>query len=305
MKTLDSRIGYAELSLAQICLSINIIFGKVLAPIYPIAGLLALRFFIGSGIIAVYLVLSSTEIHSEIKKMKKAEWVILLLKAICGGFLFNILTLHGLQYTTAMQTSIVHSTLPAFVALFSFLILKEVLTKRKLVSIALCIFGILLLSIKDAAVPEKPELHGLFFVFIALIPAALFTIFSKMINTSLKPLTAVMFMNVINTFLFLPLMLREDCTLFYTASILEWLKIFIYSISGSLLFFIFWYKGVARTTASTASLFIGIMPISTSIFSYFFLQEPLSIFELFGMLAVLASIFIGTLQASFLRSQKV
>ena len=306
MKKLDLRIGYVELSLAQICLSINIIFGKMLAPVYPIAGLLALRFFIGFSIIALYLVLpSTTEIYSEIKRMRKTEWVILFLKAVCGGFLFNVLTLYGLQYTTATQTSIVHSTLPAFVALFSFLILKEVLTKQKLFSIGLCVFGILLLSIKNAAIPDESELYGLFFVFLALVPASLFTIFSKMINTSLKPLTAVMLMNLINTFLFLPLMLREECALFYTASVLEWLKIFIYSVSGSLLFFIFWYRGVARTTASTASLFIGITPITTSLFAYCFLQEPLSIFELFGMLSVMASIFIGTLQPSFFRSQKV
>ena len=304
VKTLGPKTGYAELSLAQLCLSINIIFGKMLAPIYPIAGLLFLRFFIGFSIIAIYLVLSPVEIYSEIKKMRKTEWLILFLKALCGGFLFNILTLYGLQYTTATQTSIMNSTLPAFVALFSFLILKEVLTKRKILSIGLSVFGILLLSIRDVALPDESELYGLFFVFLALIPGSLFTIFSKMINASLKPLTAVMLMNLINTFFFLPLMLREECALFYTTSIVEWLKIFIYSISGSLLFFIFWYRGIARTTASTASLFIGITPISTGLFAYFFLPEPLSIFDLFGMLCVIASIFIGALQPSFLRSQR-
>jgi drug/metabolite transporter (DMT)-like permease len=304
MKTLDPRIGYVELSLAQLCLSVNIILGKMLAPIYPIVGLLALRFLIGFSILAFYLAFNLTEIYSEIKKMKKTEWVILSLKALCGGFLFNILTLHGLQYTTATATGIVNSTIPAFVALFSFLILKEVLTKRKMLSIGLTVFGILLLSIGDIAAPAENELYGLCFVSLAVIPASLFIIFSKMINASLKPLSAVMLMNLINTFLFLPLAFQEEWIIFSAASILEWLKILIYGISGSLLFFVFWYRGVARTTASTAALFIGITPISTSLFAYFFLPEPLSIFDLFGMLCVIVSIFIGALQPSFWQTQR-
>jgi drug/metabolite transporter (DMT)-like permease len=304
MKIADAKIGYVELFIAQLCLSINIIFGKMLAPVFPVSGLLALRFFIGFSILALYLASTPTEIYSEIKKMKKTEGITLILKALCGGFLFNILTLHGLQYTTATATGIVNSTIPAFVALFSFLILKEVLTKRKMLSIGLTVFGILLLSIGDTTASGENDLYGLFFVSLAVIPAALFTIFSKMIAASLKPLTAVMLMNLINTLLFLPLVIREEWALFVTASLWEWGKIFIYSVSGSLLFFIFWYRGVARTTANTAALFIGVTPISTSLFAYFFLTEPLSICNLLGMLGVIASIFIGASQYSFFRAHR-
>lgn len=294
------NIGYLELTLAQIFLSVNIIFGKMLASHYPIMGLLTLRFLMGFSVLAVYLAFSAKQTATEIKALKKMEWLILLIKAFCGGFLFNILTLYGLQSATATDTGIVHSTIPGFVALFSCLILRERLTTVQLFALLLTVCGILLLSVPDMNVIGISEMRGLIFIFLSVIPASLFTIFSKMINASLKPLTAVMLMNFVNTLLFFPLALQENWGAVSTISFVEWLKILTYCISGSLLFFIFWYKGIARVTASTAALFIGIMPISTALIAYSLLSESLSVFDIFGMLCIVASIYIGTLKISLI-----
>nr|MDQ2994318.1 DMT family transporter [Pseudomonadota bacterium] len=191
----NAKIGYIELTLAQLFLSINTIFGKILVPNYPIFSLLTLRFFLGFSVLGIYLAFTKTKIRTELKAMKKSDWTVLALKALCGGFLFNFLILYGLQYTTATVTGIMSSTLPAFVALFSFIILKEKLSVTQLIAIALTGLGILLLSIGDYTAPESKDLYGLFFIALAMIPAALFTIFSKMINASLKPLTAILLMN--------------------------------------------------------------------------------------------------------------
>lgn len=294
MKLSSYKIGYVELTLAQLCLSVNVIFGKILATDYPIPCLLMLRFLIGFSILAVYLAFSPKQVYTEIIKLRQSEWLIIFLKALCGGFLFNILTLHGLQYTTATTTSILQSSIPAFVVIFSLLILKERLTERKILSVVLTVFGILMMSIKDLSGLADNRLYGLLLVLLAVIPGALFTIFSKMINSAVKPLTAVMLMNFINMLFFLPLALQENWILFTTASLLAWLQIFVYSVTGSLLFVIFWYRGVARIAVSTAALFIGVMPIGTSVLAYFFLHESLSAFEIVGMALILAAIYVGT-----------
>jgi drug/metabolite transporter (DMT)-like permease len=292
-------LSYIELSLAQLFLGFNVIFGKLLAPVFPIATLLALRFFIGFTFIALYLGLTSfSELCLEVKRLKRSNWTILFLQAGCGGFLFNILTLYGLQYTTATVTSIISSTIPAFVGLFSFLILKEKLTKGKTFAILLTIIGILLLSFRNVVFNfESKELYGLFFVLLAIIPASLFTIFAKMSeNTLLRPLTVTLIINLINLVLFCPMAMNDEWSLFFQASSLEWLEILIYSVSGSLLFFVFWYRGLKYTTANTAALFVGVMPISTCMLAYFFLNEVFSWFDMLGMTFVIVSILIGTLE---------
>lgn len=300
MSRISSRIGYLQLSLAQVCLGINIILGKILTSTYPFLQLLALRFLIGFIIIAFWLCYRfSTQDYEEIKGLPKRAWIILFLQALCGGFLFNLLTLYGLQYATATVTGIVHSTLPAFVAFFSYIILNETLTSRKIFSILLTVIGILLLTVDNITILSDPTgLLGLCVVFLAIIPGALFIVFSKMMVRSLQPFTTTALINLFNAVLFFMLVFNQQWTVFFNASLIEWGRILLYSGSGSVLFFIFWYKGLARTTASTAALFIGIMPISTSVLAYFFLEEMISWCEILGMLCVLLSIYVGALQTA-------
>jgi drug/metabolite transporter (DMT)-like permease len=300
MNRLTFNIGYIELSLAQFCLGINIVLGRILAPTCPILLLLSIRFLIGFGIIAIYLYFrSATQVYQEVKGLQKGDWIVLFLQALCGGFLFNTLTLYGLQYTSATTASIVNSTIPAFVALFSFFILKEALTKHKVFAISLAIIGILLLSIGNATLPTSAiDLLGILCIFLAIIPGALFIVLGKMLKTSVNVLTVTAFINLFNTLLFFPLAFNRGLTLFINHSYTTWFQIFLYGISGSILFFIFWYRGLVRVTANTAALFVGIMPISTTILAYFILDESLSGFEVLGMCCVVVSIFIGTLNSS-------
>ncbi len=297
MNRLAFNIGYIELSLAQFCLGINIILGRMLAPTCPILLLLLIRFLIGFNIVAIYLCFrSARQLYQEVKELQRRDWVVLFLQALCGGFLFNTLTLYGLQYVNATTASIVNSTIPAFVALFSFLILKEVLTRYKMFAISLASIGILLLSIENTTLPTSSiDLFGVLCIFLAIIPGALFIVLGKMLKASLNPLTVTAFINLLNALLFFPLVFNRGLTFNY--SWVTWFQIFLYGISGSVLFFVFWYRGLALVTANTAALFVGIMPISTSILAYFILDESLSGFEVLGMFCVIVSIFIGTLNS--------
>lgn len=293
------NIGFLELSLAQFFLGINILLGRILSPICPIVLLLAIRFFIGFSTIALIWQCcgSFKKTYDEIRGLQKADWVILFFQALCGGFLFNILTLYGLQYTNATTASIINSTIPAFVALFSFLLLKEVLTKNKAFAISLTIIGILLLSLKQANLAvNSVNFWGELCVFLAIIPGALFIVLGKMLKTSVSPFTTTALVNLFNAFLFFSLVFYERSTMFFIHSWTVWLQVLIYSLSGSVLFFVFWYRGLAKVAANTAALSVGLMPIFTSILAYFILNESLSTYDILGFLCITSSIFIGMLK---------
>jgi drug/metabolite transporter (DMT)-like permease len=301
MKLSKITIGYIELSLAQIFLSVNIIVGKILAPICPIFSLLTFRFFVGFSILSVCLYFAGfwQQIYSEIKRLEKHDWILLFLQSLFGGFLFNVLILYGLQRTNAIITSIINSTTPIFVALLSFLVLKETLSKTKIMAILLAVLGILLLGIKSVNLPDRgTELLGLLFVFLSTISAAVFIVLSKMSSVSINPLTNIMSINLLNAFLFLPLALNNEQGLSLDYPLLRWIQIMVYGISGSVLFFVLWYRGLRSVTANTAALFIGIMPISTSLFAFLFLKESVSRLEALGVLCVITSLYIGLARQS-------
>lgn len=291
--------GFLELSVAQFFLGIHILLGRILAPTCPIVLLLAIRFFIGFSTIAIMWQYGGAfkKTYHEIRGLQKSDWVILCLQALCGGFLFNILTLYGLQYTNATTASIINSTTPAFVALFSFLLLKEVLTKNKAFAISLTIIGILLLSLKqDHSAVNSVHFWGELCVFLAIIPGALFIVLGKMLKTAVSPFIVTALVNLLNTFLFFSLAFYERSTMFFNHSWTVWLQILLYSLSGSVLFFVFWYRGLAQVTANTAALSVGLMPIFTSTLAYFILNESLSTYDILGFFCITSSIFIGMLK---------
>ena len=65
--------------------------------------------------------------------------------------MFTLLMLNGVQRTSAVAAGVITSTIPAVVALFSWLILKERPNGRALISIALAIVGVVVINSRSGA----------------------------------------------------------------------------------------------------------------------------------------------------------
>lgn len=294
-------VGYLELSFAQFCIGANINLLKVLIPHFPIYYLLMFRFFIGFVLTGIYLTCTQfNKTQTECKTITGRDGSVLFFQALCGGFLFNILTVYGLQYTTATVTGIINSAVPALVAIFSFFILKEKLTTHKSFAIVLCVLGIGILSLGklEGFGEGNNELLGISLIIVSIIPEALFTILAKLLKNPLSPIVTTVVIQLINALLFLPLVIMShELTFIQQVPALVWFQMLLYGTSGTL-FFVFWYRGLTHISANTAALFMGIMPISTSVIAYMFLGEVLNLYDMLGMLCVLGSLFFGTRQRS-------
>lgn len=292
-----SYLGYFELSLAQSCIGINIILGKILTPEIPIFSLLLLRFTLGFFLVGSYQILKNPDlIHHELKALLFKDWLNIFAQALCGGFLFNVLILYGLEHVTATATGIINSAVPALVMIFSLLILREKLTLRMGIAIALCVFGIAILGL-GKAIPDdsnQNELLGIMLVLSAIIPEALYTILAKLLKKAPSPLTTTLLINFFNMILFIPLAITAGWE--QNSDITAWImfQIFLYGLSGGVLFFLCWSRGLMHVSANTAALFTGIMPISTCILAYFSLHEIPGWEDFIGMSFVIVSIIVGT-----------
>lgn len=290
-------LGYVELSLAQCCIGINIILGKILIAETPIFALLLLRFTLGFILIGSYQLFGNFSlVCTELRALSPKDGIIIFAQALCAGFLFNVLILYGLERTTATVTGIINSAVPALVAVFSFIILREKLTLRIGIAILLCVVGIAVLGLGKAIPTDsnQNEVLGIFLVLAAIVPEALFTVLAKLLKKPPSVLTMTLLVNFFNMILFIPFAIHAEWSQIQNASLLTISQIFLYGLTGGVLFFVFWYRGLARISANTAALFMGIMPISTCILAYFSLNETLGWDDLTGMILVVTSIMIGT-----------
>jgi drug/metabolite transporter (DMT)-like permease len=290
-------LAYIELTFAMIFLGVMVVTGKVLVASISIFLLLGIRFFIGFVFFSGYLYWQEKSLkitYTEPPPLTRKEYLILFLQALFGGFLFNVFMLYGLKLSTASATGILTSTTPVFTTLLAFIFLREKITHRKLLAIVIAVIGVAIVNINtgDTSI-LKWNLIGNFFIILAVISGAFLTIYIKKIAHRVTALGMSLVFNLFSALLFFPLALWE---IFYLPSIHIDMKtcflILIYTISGSIIFTLLWNKGVSKINASTASLFTGIMPISTVILAYTFLSETITVYQLIGMIAILLAIYL-------------
>ena len=75
-------------------------------------------------------------------------------------------------------------------------------------------------------------------------------------------------------------------------TVADWVALFYLGFFGTVLGFVWYYQGIQRIGAMKAGVFINFVPISAIVFSFFILNEPLSLSLLFGAAIVLSGLYL-------------
>ncbi len=283
---------YMSLALAMALVGGNIAVGKSVVEEVPLFVFMMVRGIVAVGVLYPWM----RVVNKEVIPQDKFIWRELFLQSFLGIFLFSIFMLLGVGYTTAVSAGIITSTIPAVVAVLSWVILKEKLSAMTCLAIALAVGGVALTNLSNADDSGSTALLGGALVMLAVVMEALFTIFAKRLSGRLSPVQLATGVNIVSLLLFLPFgiwqCLETDLSLIPTEA---WLMMVYYALTASVLSFYFWYWGVARVPASTAGLFTAVMPVSAALAGIFFLSETFSLMQATGMAAVLAAIAVGTM----------
>ena len=135
------RAGF-DLGLAMVLVGSSVVAGKVIIQIFPVHLASFLRYLIA---LLVLLPLAFKEI-SQLKNVSRSDWKKIILMSFCGQVAFSLFLLWGLMLTTASDAGLITGTTPAWVALVAWLVLKEKMTRRVVLGVAMSLAGILLIS---------------------------------------------------------------------------------------------------------------------------------------------------------------
>jgi len=228
--------------------------------------------------------------------IRKQDWVILFFQSLAGIFLFGIFLLYGLKFTTAAEAGVITSTTPAMVGLISFLFLKEKLTWNNGLGLALAIMGIMALNAAGTTAGVERGLNpwlGNLLIFGAVVGEALFITLGKVISGRMSPLAVSTIVSLLGLLMFLPPAIYEGLSFDFAAlNLIDWLLILYFGLVVTVVAFILWYFALAQVPASTAAVFSGVLPISAVMLSYIVLKEAFLWSHLFGLLCVLAAIYL-------------
>src|SRR5687767_10546883 len=150
-------VAYGCLALSMALVGSYVALSKPLAAAIPVFLLAWLRFGIGGTAMLHWLRRPANE-----PPMTARTRRLLFLESFLGNFLFSICMLFGVSLTSAVSAGVIMASIPAAVAILSWLFLRERIAPRVWGAVACAAFGIALLAAgkaegrSGAASPDAP-----------------------------------------------------------------------------------------------------------------------------------------------------
>ncbi len=313
MSTTTQRLtAFLALALSMSLVGSYVALSKPLVHAFPVFLLAWMRFGIGGLAMPHWLKAPPTEpvMTASVKKL-------LFLESLLGNFLFSIFMLYGVSMTSAVSAGVVMASIPAVVALLSWLILRERIGLRIWLAIACAAVGIALFSLSKAelsvqATPgidgdssHKNMLLGNFLVFCAVLCEAAYAVIGKKLTGTLTPKRITAIINLWGFVLTAPMgMYLAWHFEFRAVSAGSWTLLVFYSLAASVWTVWLWMTGLKTVPAAKAGVFTVMLPISAALVGVFALGEPLRGLQLLAFGICLVGVILATLPSrSELRSR--
>ncbi|OLL32541.1 EamA family transporter [Burkholderia sp. SRS-W-2-2016] len=275
----------------------NVGIGKSIVAFVPVPLFALLRFVIAMAVLWPLLRIA------KLRRVKRDEWINLFLQALFGTFGFTLLMLNGVARTSAVAAGVITSTIPAVVALLSWLILKERPDGRALASIGLAIAGVVVINLahsgQDAsAAAGASSLAGNLMVLGAVGCESLYIILSRRLTQTLAPIDICAYTHLFGLLLMLPLGAGALAQFDYRAVPSSvWMLVLWYGLSASIFSFWLWMKGIRHVPGSLAGVFSAVLPVAAALYGIVFLGERPTLAHGIALACVVAGIGLASLKA--------
>jgi drug/metabolite transporter (DMT)-like permease len=290
-------LPYLQITGAMIIVGSNIVAGKLISNSLPLFIASTLRFALASAL----LLLLVLRVEKQFPRIMKKDLFGIFLLSFFGNFLYSIFLLYGLKLTSATESGIISGTAPVVTVVLSYVFLHERLGQKKIFGLLLVILGIVIINLSgDASSGEMHSVVGDLLIGGSVIGEALWTIFGKTVSPKVSPLVLAALTTFCGFLLFLPFGIVQAIGFpFQSLPASGWLVVVYYGSVGTVGAYLLWYQGMPKVPASTAGMFVGMMPVSTVILSYVLLKEPFLWAHVLGILCVLAALVCITVDTRF------
>jgi drug/metabolite transporter (DMT)-like permease len=290
------RQPYILLTLTPLFWAGNAVIGRVVVDVVPPAMLSEIRW---AGALLLFLPFAWREL--------RAEWPIILrslpilaLLAFTGLTSFNTILYWALQYTTAINTSLLQSAMPLVIGLWSLALFADPLRRMQYAGLVLSLAGVAAVITQG----EPARLVTLDFNrgdVAMLVAVALYSLYSTVLRKR-PPISARSFLAV--TMAMAVVMLAPavavEATIVPTAmpqSPAVWLAIAYMIVFPSLLAYAFFTRGVELIGANRAGPFFHLIPLFAAILEVVFLGERLALYHGIGAAFILGGVALASRKA--------
>lgn len=226
---------------------------------------------------------------------KEDIWRLFMLSLI-GYVIYQLCFIHGVNLTTAGNSSLILATTPIFVALLSSVLGIEKVERKIWGSIALSFIGILLITLGGEQTPTLTDqsLIGDLLIFAGTFCWSTYTVLSKPLLQKYSPIQLVTLTMIIGTppliIISIPSLKEQSWA---SISSQGWLCL-IYSFLFSLAIgYVLWYRGISRIGSARTSLYQNLTPVIALTIAWFFLHETMTPLQILGTALIFVSLYLA------------
>lgn len=227
----------------------------------------------------------------------KQHWRMITFLGLMGVPTFNLLLNSAVQYTTAVNASLINGGTPALTVLLAFLLFREGFGWRMVGGMLVAFAGITAIVVQgDLGVLRALSFNpGDLLMLPAIASWAVYTLGLRFKPTDLDGLPFLMVMMVVSmpvlaAFYAVDLVGGRTFTLTLNNAV----SIGYIALFPALLAFVFWNRGIAAVGATRGVQLQYLMPVWGALGGVLFLSEPFRLYHLIGIVLIFAGVFLAT-----------
>lgn len=293
---MKALLPYLKAILAMMCWSVTFVWIKVALQTYRPYEITFLRLVLASALL--FLVMW---IGKKSEKLKKKDYLHLLLVSFCEPFMYFVGEANGMQYVSPTLGSLVISTIPIFAAVGAWIILRERISALLLIGLLISCSGVAVMSLGSGDLSANAK--GILFLLIAVFAGCFYGITVRNLTLRYSALTIVAWQSLFGMLYFLPLFIIQDGKHFLAVQhsaegLVTIAAMSLFASVGAFMLF----TGVIRDLGvAKSNVFTNLIPVFTVALAYLILGDTLNLLETIG----LALALIGLLLSQYNDLQKL
>lgn len=232
------------------------------------------------------------------QKIERKDYFKFLVAAIFGVVVNMLCFFKGLEYTSPIHAAAITTIVPIIILILSALILKEKVTKLKIVGVALGLIGALILTIygKSARAGDNVVL-GNIFIFLNAIFYSVYVILIKKLTAKYHPFTFIKWLFLFGLIILIPFGYKDVmATEWDTFTPYTTFSVFYVIIGATFGTYLLNPIALNKLKASTVGIFIYLQPVIAGLFALAMGADFIDAIKIGAMIFIFVGVYLVTIK---------
>jgi drug/metabolite transporter (DMT)-like permease len=282
---------YLQLVFAALFWGGTFVAGRQLAPVLDPYAAAFLRFALATLLLLGWVYAR----HRGLPRIRARQAAAIVVLGATGVFAYNLLFFSGLQSVEAGRAALIVALNPVVIAVASVALYRERLSRIQIAGIGLSLAGaVIVIGRGDLAGLLRGAVgRGELLLLGCVLSWVAYTLLGRRLLRHVTPLVAVAYASLAGTsMLALLVVARGGLEPALLSRVDVWLNVAYLAFFGTVLAFVWYYKGVHAAGAGRAAQFINLVPVSAVLFGVLLLDEALTAAVLIGGALVITGLWL-------------